>query len=421
MDKFKSGAIRVGKYFRTFYRWVLLSVVTGLVCGLVGSAFHLTVDFATGFRAQHQWLVFLLPVGGLAIAFIYRVSKTEGEGTNNIIDSIHDGDKVPILLVPVIFAATAITHLFGGSAGREGAALQIGGGIGYRVGRLLKLDDKDMRLVTLCGMSAVFAALFGTPLTATIFALEVISVGILYYSGLIPCLVASVTAYGVSLLFGIAPMRYSVALSPLELGLALRVCLLAVVCALVSIAFCVAMHKTEQFAAKLVKNIYLRAFIGGIIVIALTLIVGSESYNGIGTDVIASALGEGKAPTWGFLLKIIFTAVTIGFGFKGGEIVPTFFIGSTFGCVIGTLIGLDPGFAAALGLVSLFCGAVNCPIASVFLSIELFGAGGIVYFAVACAVSFALSGYFGLYSSQKIIYSKTKAEFINILTAQELK
>ena len=145
MEKFKSGAISVGKYFRTFYRWVLLSVVTGLVCGLVGSAFHLTVDFVTGFRAQHQWLVFLLPVGGLAIAFIYRVSKTEGEGTNNIIDSIHDGDKVPILLVPVIFAATAITHLFGGSAGREGAALQIGGGIGYRVGRLLKLDDKDMR------------------------------------------------------------------------------------------------------------------------------------------------------------------------------------------------------------------------------------------------------------------------------------
>ena len=224
MDSFKSGAISVGKYFRTFYRWVLLSVVTGLVCGLVGSAFHLTVDFATSFRAQHQWLVFLLPIGGLAIALIYRVSKMEGEGTNNIIDSIHDGENVPIMLVPVIFVSTAITHLVGGSAGREGAALQIGGGIGYRVGRLLKLDDKDMRLVTLCGMSAVFAALFGTPLTATIFALEVISVGILHYSGLIPCLVASVTAYGVSLLFGIAPMRYSVALAPLEFGLLLRVC-----------------------------------------------------------------------------------------------------------------------------------------------------------------------------------------------------
>ncbi len=187
MDKLKDGAVSAGKYFRTFCRWVLLSVVTGLVCGLVGSAFHLTVDFATRFRSLHPWLLFLLPVGGLAVAFIYRVSKMEGEGTNNIIDSIHDGEKVPIMLVPVIFAATAITHLVGGSAGREGAALQIGGGIGYRVGRLLKLDEKDMRLVTLCGMSAVFAALFGTPLTATIFALEVISVGILYYSGLIPC------------------------------------------------------------------------------------------------------------------------------------------------------------------------------------------------------------------------------------------
>ena len=413
MEKLKSDAISVGKYFRTFYRWVLLSVVTGLVCGLVGSAFHLTVDFVTGFRAQHQWLVFLLPAGGLAIAVIYRVSKTEGEGTNNIIDSIHDGDRVPILLVPVIFAATAITHLFGGSAGREGAALQIGGGIGYRVGRLLKLDEKDMRLVTLCGMSAVFAALFGTPLTATIFALEVISVGILYYSGLIPCLVASVTAYGVSLLLGIAPMRYSVALSPLELGLALRVCLLAVVCALVSIAFCVAMHKAEQFAAEKIKNIYLRAFIGGLIVIALTLIVGNESYNGTGTDIIASALSEGKAPSWGFVWKIIFTAVTIGFGFKGGEIVPTMFIGAVLGCTAGPLLGIPAQFAAAIALVAVFCGAVNCPIASIILSVELFGSGELLYFALACGISYMLSGYSGLYHAQKIVYSKLRPEYIN--------
>ena len=372
-------------------------MVTGLVCGLVGSAFHLTVDFATSFRAQHQWLVFLLPIGGLAIALIYRVSKMEGEGTNNIIDSIHDGEKVPIMLVPVIFVSTAITHLVGGSAGREGAAL----------------DDKDMRLVTLCGMSAVFAALFGTPLTATIFALEVISVGILHYSGLIPCLVASVTAYGVSLLFGIAPMRYSVALAPLEFGLLLRVCVLAVVCALVSIVFCVAMHKTEQFAAKTVKNIYLRAFLGGVIVIVLTLIVGDESYNGIGTDIIASALGEGKAPAWGFLWKIAFTAVTIGFGFKGGEIVPTMFIGAVLGCTVGPLLGIPAQFASAIALVAVFCGAVNCPIASIILSVELFGSGEVLYFALACGISYMLSGYFGLYSSQKIMYSKTRAEFIN--------
>ena len=413
LDKLKSGAISAGKYFRTFYRWVLLAIVTGLVCGLVGSAFHMTVEYVTDFRARYPWLVFLLPAGGLAIALLYRVTRMEGEGTNNIIDSIHNGEKVPILLIPVIFIATAITHLFGGSAGREGAALQIGGGIGYHVGRLLRLDDKDMRLVTLCGMSAVFAALFGTPLTATIFALEVISVGILYYSGLIPCMVASVTAYAVSLLFGIEPMRYTVELLPLQLGMSLRVCGLAVVCALVSIVFCVAMHRTEHFAKSRIKNIYLRVFLGGLIIIGLTLVIGNESYNGTGTDIISSALGEGKAPTWGFLWKIIFTAVTIGFGFKGGEIVPTMFIGATLGCVFGPILGIPAQFAAAIALVAVFCGAVNCPIASIILSVELFGSGELLYFALACGISYMLSGYFGLYSSQKIMYSKTRAEFIN--------
>ena len=413
MAELKSTAISAGKYFRTFYRWVLLSVVTGLVCGIVGSAFHLTVDKATEIRLDNPWLIFLLPAGGVLIAFIYRVSHMEGEGTNGIIDSIHDGGRVHIRLVPVIFISTAITHLVGGSAGREGAALQIGGGIGYRVGRMLKLDDKDMRLVTLCGMSAVFAALFGTPLTATIFALEVISVGVLYYSGLIPCLVASVTAYGVSRLFGIAPMRYTVLLEPLEVGLLVRVCILAVACAVVSMVFCIAMHKTEQFASTKIKNGYLRTAVGGVIVIALTLIAGSDSYNGTGTDVIASALGEGKAPTWGFLWKIVFTAVTIGFGFKGGEIVPTMFIGAVLGCTVGPLLGIPAQFAAAIALVAVFCGAVNCPIASIILSVELFGSGELLYFALACGISYMLSGYFGLYSSQKIMYSKTRAEFIN--------
>lgn len=413
MANLKSTAIKAGKYFRTFYRWVLVSVATGVVCGLVGSAFHLTVDWVTSVRMANPWLIFLLPVGGLVIAAIYRVSKMEGEGTNGIIDSIHDGARVHIRLVPVIFVSTAITHLVGGSAGREGAALQIGGGIGYKVGRLLKLDDKDMRLVTLCGMSAVFAALFGTPLTATIFALEVISVGILYYSGFIPCLVASVTAYGISRLVGIAPMRYAVALEPLEVIMLIKVCILAVICALVSIVFCVAMHQTERFASAKIKNIYLRAALGGVIVIALTLIVGTDCYNGIGTDTIARALGEGEAPGWGFFWKIVFTAVTIGFGFKGGEIVPTMFIGAALGCTAGPLLGIPPQFAASIGLVAVFCGAVNCPIASIILSVELFGSGELLYFALACGIAYMLSGYFGLYSSQKIMYSKTRAEFIN--------
>ena len=413
MAEIKNTAISAGKYFRTFYRWVLLSTLTGAICGLVGSAFNLTVSRVTSFRGGHHWLIFLLPIGGVLIAALYHVTKTEGAGTNKIIDSVHEGKKVPVLLVPVIFVSTAITHLVGGSAGREGAALQIGGGIGFRVGKLLHLDEKDMPLVTLCGMSAVFAALFGTPLTATIFALEVISVGVLYYSGFMPCLVASMAAYGISRLIGIAPMGFEIIFEPLEIVMILRCCALAVICALVSIVFCVAMHRTERLAAEKIKNIYLRGICGGVMLIALTLIVGSYDYNGIGTETIERALSGADTPDWAFFWKIVFTAITIGFGFKGGEIVPTFFIGATLGCVVGPILGMPAGFAAAIALVAMFCGAVNCPIASIILSVELFGSANLIYFALACGISYMLSGYFGLYSSQKIIYSKTRAEYIN--------
>ena len=413
MAEIKNTAISAGKYFRTFYRWVLLSTLTGAICGLVGSAFNLTVSRVTSFRGGNHWLIFLLPIGGVLIAALYHVTKTEGAGTNKIIDSVHEGKKVPVLLVPVIFVSTAITHLVGGSAGREGAALQIGGGIGFRVGKLLHLDEKDMPLVTLCGMSAVFAALFGTPLTATIFALEVISVGVLYYSGFIPCLVASMVAYGISRLIGIESMGFEIIFEPLEIVMILRCCALAVICALVSIVFCVAMHRTERLAAEKIKNTYLRGICGGVMLIALTLIVGSYDYNGIGTETIERALSGADTPDWAFFWKIVFTAITIGFGFKGGEIVPTFFIGATLGCVVGPILGMPAGFAAAIALVAMFCGAVNCPIASIILSVELFGSANLIYFALACGISYMLSGYFGLYSSQKIIYSKTRAEYIN--------
>ena len=413
MPRLKSTLLRAGIYFRSFYRWLLVAALTGMVCGFVGSAFNLTVSWATGYRETHPWLIWLLPVGGLAIVALYRLTGTEGEGTNQIIDSIHFGDKVPAMLVPVIFIATAITHFVGGSAGREGAALQIGGGIGCRIGRLLRLDDKDMRLVTLCGMSAVFSALFGTPLTATVFALEVISVGILYYSGFVPCIVASLVAYGISRLLGIEPTHFTVALEALEPLMLLKVCVLAVACALVSIMFCVVMHGTEQLAAQKIKNPYLRVLAGSAMLIALWQLLDTDIYNGIGTDVIAYALSGGEIPQAAFLWKIAFTAITIGFGFKGGEIVPTFFIGAALGCVLGPALGMPASFAAAIGLAAMFCGAVNCPIASIILSVELFGSGELIYFALACGISYMLSGYFGLYSSQKIMYSKTRAEFIN--------
>ena len=394
---------------KSFAIWALIAVLTGVVCGAVGTAFHLAVDWATEIRVEHGWLLYLLPVAGVAIAALYHVMKVDGVGTNHIIRSVRNGDSVPTPLVPVIFVATALTHLFGGSAGREGAALQIGGGLGCRIGKILKLDKHDMRTVTLCGMAAVFAALFATPVTAAVFVLEVAAVGLLQYSALVPCLISSVTAYGVALLFGLSGSGYApvaAAIDALTFG---KVAVLAVIIALMSIVECVALHKTEHLAAK-IRSRYLRAAVGGVVIIALTLALGTRDYNGAGGDVIARALG-GDAATFAFLWKLLFTAVTIGFGFKGGDIVPTFFIGAALGCVLGPVLGLPAELAAALGLVGLFCGAVNCPIASIFLSIELFGAGALPYFALVCGMAYMLSGHFSLYEgAQRIVFSKVKWE-----------
>ena len=384
---------------------------------MVGALFHLGVSYATEVRLAHPWVLYLLPAGGLVIAGLYKLCKLEGRGTNAVIESVHFGKEVPVLLVPLIFVSTVITHLCGGSAGREGAALQIGGGIGYRTGRLLHLGEKDLPLATLCGMSGVFSALFGTPLTATVFALEVISVGVLYYAGLVPCITAAMVGYLVSLWMGVPPTRFTVVMPALDGWTLLLVVVLAILCALVSILFCRGLHVTEHLAERLMKNSYLRAAAGGAVIIALTLLLGTTDYNGAGMDVISRAL-TGEASGWAWLLKLLFTAVTIGCGFKGGEVVPSFFVGATFGCAAGTLLGLPPGFAAAIGLVAVFCGAVNCPIASVVLSVELFGADAMLYFAIACAISYVLSGYCGLYSSQTILYSKLRAEFINVHTKE---
>lgn len=401
-------------FARAFFKWLAIAAVTGAVSGLVGSAFYASVASATALRETHGWLLWLLPAAGAAIALLYRLTKLDGLGTDAIIDAIHAGRKISPLLVPVIFVSTAATHLFGGSAGREGAALQIGGSLGQNIAKLFRLDDKDMRLATLCGMSALFSALFGTPLTATIFALEVISVGELYYAGLVPCLASSLAAFAVTRLFNIAPTHFDVAAPALTAGLLWRVAILGVICALMSVVLCETMHRSEKLTKKLVPDSILRAVMGGCAIIALTFLVGTTDYNGAGTQVIALAVEGGQARPWDFALKLLFTAVTLSSGFKGGEMVPTFFIGSTLGCALGPVLGIPAGFAAAVGLAAVFCGAVNCPVAATILAIELFGADGAIYFAVAIAISYMLSGYTGLYRSQKIIYSKLKAEYIDI-------
>ncbi len=414
MERVKGFFQHISLYIIALAKWLCIGGGVGLIGGVVGAAFHIGVEQATELRLAQPWIIWLLPVGGVVIVGLYRLAHMEGRGTNNIIESVHFGKDVPILLVPLIFISTCITHLLGGSAGREGAALQIGGGIGYRTGRALHLGEKDLPLATLCGMSAVFAALFGTPLTATVFALEVISVGVLYYAGLIPCLMAASVAYLIASLFGVSPTRFAVTLPALDVWTVFLVVLLAIGCALVSILFVRGMHWVEHMAVRFLKNSYLRAAAGGFAIIGLTLLLGRD-YNGAGMDIIARAVEQGEAAPWAWFLKILFTALTIGCGFKGGEVVPSFFVGATFGCVAGQALGLPGGFGAAIGLVAVFCGAVNCPIASVLLSLELFGGtDGVLYFAFACAISYLLSGYCGLYSSQTILYSKLRAEFINV-------
>ncbi len=403
-------------YVRALGKWLLVSGIVGLFCGALGSAFHIGVDMVTAFRMSHTWLIWLLPAAGVVIVAIYSFFSVEGQSTNNIISEVQSGKGLKVNLIPSIFLSTLLTHLCGGSAGREGAALQMGGTIGFEVGKLLHLDDRDLRTATLAGMAAFFSALFGTPLAASIFAMAVISVGLLYHAALIPCFIAALTAYGVSAFCHVIPTHYVVVAPLLGIPMLLRVAALAALCAVVSMLFCDTLHWAEHLMQKLFPNPYVRVIVGGFLLIGLSLLFPGGLYNGAGSSVIRRAVERGQAPTFAFLLKMLFTAVTLSAGFKGGEVVPSFFIGACFGAVAGPFLGIPSGFAAAIGLISVFCGAVNCPIASTFLAVELFGGDGLLYYALACALSYMLSGYTGLYSSQRILYDKLKAQFIDVRT-----
>lgn len=414
LDDATGYAAHLVPYGFAFLRWLLISVIVGVPCGFLGSAFHIGVGMATAFREQNPWVLYTLPAAGVAAVALYRLFESEGLSTDSVIDQVQTGEGLRLKLLPAIFLTTALTHLAGGSAGREGAALQMGGTVGLGVGRLFHLDDRDMRTAVMAGMAAFFSALFGTPVGATIFAMAVITVGALYHVAFIPCLVASLAAYGISLWCGVAPTRFALAAPELEPTMLLRVGVLAWFCGMLSVVFCEVLHHSEQAVRTLVPNPWLRAGIGGGVLLALTLALGTTDYNGAGMDVITRAIEQGMARPDAFIWKLVFTTITLSVGFKGGEVVPCFFIGATFGCVVGPLLGMPASFAAAVGLITVFCGATNCPIASMVLAVEMFGGAGLVYYALGCGISYALSGYSGLYSSQRILYDKLKARYIDV-------
>ena len=397
------------RYAKAILKWGLLGILMGCIGGAVGSGFHYVLHFVTHLRGEHMWLVWLLPLGGLLTVGLYRILKLrKNRGTNEIIDAILNNDPVKATVAPAIFLATATTHLLGGSAGREGAALQLGGSIGSWIAKWLRLDDKDRTVLIMSGMSAVFAGLFGTPLAACIFVLEFIMVGRIFTPALVPCylsaLVASLGAQALGILPETFPLTTSVAFN---ISGTLRYMLLAVLVSLVGIIMCQIFHKAEHLAARFIPNTWLRIAIGGAVIAGLTAIVGDQRYNGAGMDMALTAVG-GQADWYDFLMKMLFTAVTLAAGFKGGEIVPTFCIGATFGCVLGSLLGLDPGISAALGLVGLFCCATNAPLAAIALSIEMFGSTNLYLFGLVCVICFLLSGNGGLYGSQRLQFRKTE-------------
>ena len=407
-------------YVKTFLKWAFLSMIVGMVGGLLGAAFHHALHFVTHVRAENNWLIYLLPVGGLLSVAIYRVlGMTKNRGTNEIIDAILQKKPVSPVVAPAVFLASAVTHLFGGSAGREGAALQIGGSMASKLGKLMKLKDHNRTILVTCGMSAVFAGLFGTPLTATIFCMEFVSVGTLFTPALLPCYLSAFVASRVSAALGVHAETYlldtAAALNFTNIG---GTVVLAVLVSILGVAKCGFFHKAEHLAAHHLPNPWIRIAVGGAVITVMTLLVGDQRFNGAGMEMAMQALG-GSAEWYSFLLKMLFTAVTLAAGFKGGEIVPTFCIGATFGCVVGARLGLEPGLAAALGLVGLFCCATNSPLASIVLSVEMFSGANLYLFALVSVICFVLSGNSGLYASQIIRYEKIDHYLIKDEKAEE--
>lgn len=367
---------RIRRDVTNFIKWMLLAILTGLVVGGASSAFAACISAATEYRNSHLWVFLCLPLAGIVIVFMYeRLGRQDG-GTNQVLSTIKSKDNVPFISAPLIFISTLLTHLTGGSAGREGASIQFGGSIGSWLAKLVHLDETDHHVMIMCGMSAAFAAVFGTPMAAAVFAMEVVSVGVMYYAALLPCVIAA--------------------------G-----------CGLLSILFCVALKAVSGIYGKYLKNPYLRVCVAGCLVIGITMLLGTGDYMGAGNELIAKAVEQGKARPLDFLWKMILTAITMRAGYRGGEIVPAFSVGATFGCVAGGLLGFSPEVAAAASMVALFCGVTNCPIASMLISFELFGFSGAAYYLIAISISYALSGYYSLYKDQTIVYSKYKARYIN--------
>lgn len=385
-------------------RWIGLGLLVGVLGGLASAAFLASLRWATEAFDTHDALLWFLPLAGLAIGLAYHHGGGRARrGNDLIIDEIHDPtDWVPRRMAPMILIGTIVTHLFGGSAGREGTAIQMSGSLTDGASRLLRLGPSDRRIMLVTAIAGGFGAVFGVPLAGAVFALEVQSIGRLRYEALVPCLTASVAGdlvvRGLGIHHTITPHLGAVELSP---GLLAKVAVAGVCFGLASVAFVTADHRVRATFARHVRWAPARPLIGGVLVVGLTLVVGNRLYNGLSEGLVEASLFGGDVPTWAFALKLLFTVVTLGSGFVGGEVTPLFVIGATLGATLAVPLGVPVPLLAALGFVAVFAGASNTPLACTIMGVELFGAGAVPYFAVACVVSYVFSSHHGIYGTQR--------------------
>ncbi len=408
-------------------KWTMLVIPVSLTVGSLVALFLWLLETATRLRWQYEWLLLLLPLAGVVIYLLYTyLGKNSDAGNNLVMEEIHQpGAGVPARMAPLVLITTVITHLFGGSAGREGTAVQMGGSVANLFAKWFKLKEEDLRIMLMTGVAAGFGAVFGTPLTGAVFALEVLAIGIIRYEALIPCLIAALFADITTSAWGIHHTHYHIDFigsnrSDLyfintDLLLLVKVIAAGIAFGLAGYLFAELMHTIKNYANRFIRVKWLIPVLGGLLIIALCYILGTTDYIGLGVTgkerdsvSILSAFHAGGATNWSWLLKILFTTITLGMGFKGGEVTPLFFIGATLGNTLAIWLGAPVDLFAALGFIAVFAGATNTPIACTLMGIELFGSGNALYFAIACFTAYYFSGHSGIYGAQRLMVSKVQ-------------
>lgn len=401
-------------------QWLLLATVIAVLAGSASALFLFSLDWATATRMTHPWLIWLLPFAGFTVGWLYlRFGRSVEGGNNLILEEVHrPANTIPLRMAPLVYIGTVVSHLFGASVGREGTAVQMGASIADQFTSLLKLDNDARRMVLMAGVSAGFSSVFGTPLAGAIFGLEVMAIGRMHYTAIFPCLLAAVVADQVGLMWGVHHTHYAMSLIPPLSVWTLGTVIAAGCCfGLAARVFADATHLIGGVMKKYVAYAPLRPFIGGVIVVLAVYLVQGDRYIGLGIPVIVDAFQHPLAP-WDFLGKLAFTVMSLGSGFKGGEVTPLFYVGATLGNALAPLLHLPFAFLAGLGFVAVFAGAANTPIASTLMAIELFGAEIGVYAAMACVVAWLVSGYSGIYRSQRVACLKHRVVPAGITLAE---